>query len=215
MNTVPNAHGTFMAQAIQTCEVGGALVPRAQRVGGTCIVVRHACSAGCQPKTSARGAHYASHSPARPSSLLSPPATPHAQDVLLREDAATARTIVLITDGKPTDNVDALEAARAAKAKGLKMVVVGAGDIDYQTLKELASGPSYVFANCEPACTMLTCALACGTRRRRGCCWRQHSSCKPLAADLARHPCTPASSPHPSTPPCTPCAQTSLTRAGY
>lgn len=23
MNTVPNAHGTFMAQAIQTCQVGG------------------------------------------------------------------------------------------------------------------------------------------------------------------------------------------------
>ena len=29
------------------------------------------------------------------------------------------------------------------------MVVVGAGEIDYETLKALASGPSFVFANYE------------------------------------------------------------------
>lgn len=88
VNTLPDAHGTFMAQAIGTC-----------------------------------------------------------QGVLDGEEVANSKTIVLITDGKPTDREQALAAADAAKAQGLKMVVVGAGEIDYDTLKELSSGPSFTFAN--------------------------------------------------------------------
>lgn len=53
------------------------------------------------------------------------------QDVLLEDTEGPAKTIVLITDGKPTDQPDALEAAAAARKRGIKMVVVGAGDIDY------------------------------------------------------------------------------------
>ncbi|EFN58081.1 hypothetical protein CHLNCDRAFT_142385 [Chlorella variabilis] len=88
VNTTPDAHGTWMAQAITTC-----------------------------------------------------------QGVLLEEDTQASRTIVLITDGKPTDPQPTFEAADAAKARGIKMVVVGAGEIDYATLKALASGPQFVFAN--------------------------------------------------------------------
>lgn len=67
--------------------------------------------------------------------------------MLLEEEGAPSRTIVLITDGKPTDAPDALEAADKARAKGIKMVLVGAGDIDYTTLRDLSSGPSFTFAN--------------------------------------------------------------------
>ncbi|KAL4445441.1 hypothetical protein ABPG77_011266 [Micractinium sp. CCAP 211/92] len=88
VNTLPNAHGTFMAQAIGTC-----------------------------------------------------------QGVLNDAEAGNSKTIVLITDGKPTDREQALAAADAVKAEGIKMVVVGAGEIDYDTLKELSSGPSFTFAN--------------------------------------------------------------------
>lgn len=51
--------------------------------------------------------------------------------MLLEDTEGPAKTIVLITDGKPTDQPDALEAAAAARKRGIKMVVVGAGDIDY------------------------------------------------------------------------------------
>lgn len=75
--------------------------------------------------------------PAKPLHLLwpSPPAVhtaPHTpQDVLLEETEGPSKTIVLITDGKPTDQPDALEAAAEARKRGIKMVTVGAGDIDY------------------------------------------------------------------------------------
>lgn len=55
----------------------------------------------------------------------------------------------MITDGKPTDGEDAFAAARAARRAGVKVIVVGAGDIDYEQLKMLASSPADVFANFE------------------------------------------------------------------
>lgn len=125
------------------------------------------------------------------------------QGVLNDAEAGNSKTIVLITDGKPTDREQALAAADAVKvraswpalawrgrpvsprssaaqtgalhapcyprpsllhclahtcvtafpvllsshlqAEGIKMVVVGAGEIDYDTLKELSSGPSFTF----------------------------------------------------------------------
>lgn len=36
------------------------------------------------------------------------------------------------------------------QAQGIKMVVVGAGEIDYDTLKELSSGPSFTFGGWAP-----------------------------------------------------------------
>jgi Mg-chelatase subunit ChlD len=77
------------------------------------------------------------------------PASLCLQGELLTQDAESRRTIVLITDGKPTDREDALAAAERARSYGIKMVVVGAGEIDYDTLKALASGPQFVFANFE------------------------------------------------------------------
>ena len=74
---------------------------------------------------------------------------PLLQGELLTQDAESRRTIVLITDGKPTDREDALAAAERARSYGIKMVVVGAGEIEYDTLKALASGPQFVFANFE------------------------------------------------------------------
>ena len=92
---------------------------------------------------------------------LYPPAP---QGVLLglEEDSPASRTIVLITDGKPTDPQPTAEAAAAAKGAGAKLVTVGAGDIDYATLKALASGPSYVFdnSNLDSAQLMLMADLA-------------------------------------------------------
>lgn len=53
------------------------------------------------------------------------------QDVLTKDTDGPSKTIVLITDGKPTDQPDALAAAAAARKRGIKMVTVGAGEIDY------------------------------------------------------------------------------------
>lgn len=116
VNTTPDAHGTWMAQAITTCQVSQ-----------VCCFQSHA--ARLSP----------SWLPCLLASL--------SQGVLLEEDTQASRTIVLITDGKPTDPQPTFEAADAAKARGIKMVVVGAGEIDYATLKALASGPQFVFAN--------------------------------------------------------------------
>jgi hypothetical protein len=54
---------------------------------------------------------------------------------------------LLHADGRPTDREATFAADAAVKAAGIKMVVVGAGDIDYQTLLSLASGPEFLFAN--------------------------------------------------------------------
>jgi uncharacterized protein YegL len=59
------------------------------------------------------------------------------------------RTILLLTDGQPTDKPEALAAAEAAKAAGLRLVAVGAGDVDFETLSQMSSGADAVFASQE------------------------------------------------------------------
>ncbi len=121
VNTLPNAHGTFMAQAIGTCQVSAAamLLPLASRPAGT-----HRAQAAARVCRTSHGvcmtkAAVASFLPCflamLTGLLLGDPRD--VQGVLNDAEAGNSKTIVLITDGKPTDREQALAAADAVKVR--------------------------------------------------------------------------------------------------